>query len=104
MGKTKQINDRYWHDSYYLDMTVEESHLFLYLLTNAHSGIIGIYEIDIRTMAYESKIGENTRAILDKFSQDGKVFYTAGHIIIKNYHKYTAFNAPNANPFLFLAL
>lgn len=89
MAKTRMINTRFWSDGYIAELEPIEKLLFLYFLTNSHTDLCGVYELPIRTMAFETGIGEEKlRNILTRFSLDGKVEYMDGWVIIKNFLKH----------------
>ena len=58
MAKTRMVNTRFWNDSWVRKLNSLDRYLFLYLLTNEHTNICGIYELPIGTMAYEIGIDE----------------------------------------------
>lgn len=96
MAKFKSVLDRIWNDNYVSDLKSEEKFLFVYLLTNHYMSLIGIYEMSIRTIAFETAIEvPRINEILEKFGQDKKIHYTEGHIIIRNFYKHTSYNHDN---------
>lgn len=66
-----------------------EKLLFLYLLTNTLTNIIGIYEISIRRIAFDTGIDKDmVKNILERFEEDDKVKYENGWIAVKNFTKH----------------
>src|SRR3972149_6748766 len=43
--KYRQINTKFWEDGYISDLTLTEKMFFLYLFTNNHVNLCGIYEL-----------------------------------------------------------
>jgi hypothetical protein len=86
--KERLINTRFWSDNWVRKLNALDRYLFIYLLTNEHTNISGIYEIPISTMAFESGIDERDleKTMLPKLKP--KVFYKDGWIILKNFVKY----------------
>lgn len=60
MAKYRMVNTRFWNDNFVADeLHALDRLLFLYLLTNDKTNIIGVYEIPIRTIAYETGIDKD---------------------------------------------
>lgn len=89
MAKQRIINTKFWSDGYILDLDPIERYIFLYLLTNEHTNISGVYEIPVRRMAQETGIdAEMLEKILARFQNDAKVYYRTGWVMIKNFAKH----------------
>ena len=89
MAKQRIINTKFWSDGYILDLDPIERYLFLYLLTNEHTNISGVYEIPLRRMAQETGIdAEMLDKIINRFQKDCKVYYRTGWVMIKNFAKH----------------
>jgi len=74
MAKNRFINTKFWSDGWVVELDPLERYLYLYLLTDEHTNIAGIYELPIRVMAFETGIDkEMIPKMLDRFK--GKVFY-----------------------------
>lgn len=83
------INTRFWIDDYISNLDPIEKLLFLYLLTNPSTDICGIYELPIKNIALDTGMDkEMVLKIIDRFSRDGKVFYSNGWVAIKNFVKH----------------
>lgn len=81
------INTRFWSDGWVVELDPLERYLYLYLLTNEHTNIAGVYELPIRVMAFESGIDkEMLPKMLKRFSE--KIVYTGGWVAIKNFQKH----------------
>lgn len=94
MAKQRFINTRFWSDSFIVALTPIERYLFLYFLTNEHTSICGIYELPVKTIAYET--GVRQKEIERIFSRlIGKIYYVDGWIFIKNFerHQYARGNS-----------
>lgn len=87
MGKQRYINTKFWSDSFIVELNPLDRYLFLYILTNEHTNIAGIYELPIIRMAQESGIDkEMIPKMLRRLS--GKIEYFDGWVIIKNFQKH----------------
>lgn len=87
MSKQRYINTKFWSDSFIVDLNPLDRYLFLYLLTNEHTNIAGIYELPITRMAQETGIDKE---MIPKMLRrmNNKVRHIKGWIIIKNFQKH----------------
>ena len=91
MTKRRMINTKFWADNYIVELDPLERYLFLYFLTNEHTNIAGIYELPMRTMAFETGLDkEMLDKMLPRFK--GKIFYVSGWVYIKNFPKHQIYN------------
>lgn len=87
MAKQRMVNTKFWSDSWIVELDPLERYLYLYLLTNEHTNIAGVYELPMRVMAFETGIDkEMLPKILKRF--EGKIVYEKGWICIKNFQKH----------------
>lgn len=91
MAKQRIINTKFWSDSYIVNLNPLDRYLFLYLLTNEHTNICGIYELPIVTMANESGLEKEMLSKMIKRLR-GKVFYFSGWVYLKNFEKHQSMN------------
>jgi len=91
--KNRQINTHFWEDNYISELNPAEKLLFLYLLTNPLTDVSGVYEIQIRRIAFDTKLEESDiLKIIKKFSENEKIFYIQGYIYVKNFRKHQKTN------------
>jgi hypothetical protein len=92
MPKQRYINTKLWNDNWIRTLNPLDRYLFIYLLTNEHTNISGIYELPVGSMAYESGLDE--RDLLNSMlpNLEPKVIYFDGWVIIKNFIKQQAVN------------
>jgi len=97
MSKERYLNTKFWDDSYIIKRDPIEKLLFIYLLTNPLTNIIGIYEISIDRIAFDTGIEqEMVLKILKRFEKDLKIKYKGGYIALKNFTKHQK-NNPKIN-------
>jgi hypothetical protein len=97
MAKKRYIDTKFWSDNYITELDILERYLFLYLISNEHTGLCGIYEIPLRVMAFESGLDTDMLSkILGRFEVDGKILYRNGWVAIKNFIKNQVSN-PSVN-------
>lgn len=88
MSRSRMINTRFWDDDYTSNLDPIEKLLFLYFLSNTSTNICGVYEIPIKKVAMETGIDkEMVLKVVERFSNDGKVFYFKGWLCMKNFVK-----------------
>ena len=92
MSKRRLVNTKFWSDGFVVNLNPFQRYLFLYLLTNEHTEICGVYELPLTVMERETGIPiEDTnhykglRTILKAL--EDKIFYHDGWIYIKNFTK-----------------
>ena len=97
MSKERYLNTKFWDDNYIIEKDPIEKLLFLYLLTNTLTNIIGIYEISINRIAFDTGIDKDmVIKILERFEIDDKAKYKNGWIALKNFTKHQK-NNPKIN-------
>lgn len=89
MAKERMINTKFWDDSYIVTLDPIEKLLYLYFLTNPLTNICGIYEIQLRRVAFDTGIDKDmVQKIIDRFMVDKKIYYIQGWLAIKNFAKH----------------
>ena len=89
MAKNRYINTKFWSDTYISNLDPVEKLLFLYLITNEHTNISGIYELPIKYMSIETGIEkEMIQKVLSRFTKDKKVLYAEGWVCVANFPKH----------------
>ena len=86
------VNTRFWSDSFVVDhCNMADRLLFLYLLTNERTNIIGIYEMPARVAAFETGIDkDDVIKMLSRLSP--KVEYKDGWVYIRRFVDHQASN------------
>lgn len=93
MAQNRQISTNYWKDNYVVELDPTEKLVFLYLLTNPRTNVAGLYEINLREVAFDTGFDiEVTKRIIAKFEKDGKVQYVGGYLLLKNWVKHQSTN------------
>lgn len=92
---SRLVNERFWVDPYTANLDPIEKLMFLYLLTNPSTNLVGIYELDTRRMAFETGIDKDmVTKILERFERDKKIVCFEGWVIICKWAKYQNHNSP----------
>jgi len=88
MAKQRMINTKIWDDTYFTELKANEKLIFIYLLTNWLTNLSWIYEIQIKRISYDTWIGiQDIKKIIDKFTEDKKIYLYEWYIMIKNFIK-----------------
>jgi hypothetical protein len=91
--KNRYVNTKFWTDNYISNLDPIEKLVFIYLLTNPMTNLLGIYEIPLKRIAFDTGLDkEMIEKIIQRFDQDNKAAYTDGWIILANFTKHQKFN------------
>lgn len=94
MSKLRSVSTAFWSDPFIEGLTPQEKLLFLYLITNEKTNMIGIYETSIKKMAFETGLDiETISNALKSFESLNKLKYINNHIILLKFIKHQNFNA-----------
>jgi hypothetical protein len=76
-----------------MELEPDEKLLFLYFLTNPNTNIAGVYEINFRTVEFETGIAKKqAQKMLDKFCNDEKMWFKDGWLVLRNFVKHQRLN------------
>jgi len=93
--KLRSVNVHFWDDNYVISLRPKEKLLFLYLLTNGLCNLIGVYEITLSRISFDTGLTRReVSSYLDKFEKDNKLLFKSGYVILVNFIKNQSFN-PN---------
>ena len=92
--KLRSVNTRFWDDPFITELNPSEKLLFLYLLTNPMTNIIGIYEVTLKRICFDTGLTKETISKgLERFETLSKAFYSESFIILPNFLKNQKLNA-----------
>lgn len=95
MAKKRYINTILWDDAYVSNLDPIEKLLFVYLITNSCTNISGVYQITLRRIALDTGIDKDMiLKIFERFERDGKIHYSDGWIVVRNFIKHQNINSP----------
>lgn len=93
MAKQRMISTNFWKDSYVVDLDPSEKLLFNYLLTNPYTNVAGIYELNIREIAFDTGIDKSmVEKIIERFAADDKLTYKNNWLMLTNFIKHQSLN------------
>lgn len=96
MDPRRMISTRTWADPWFEELNTESKLLWLYLLTNQQTNLIGIYEISIKRISNETGINlTGCQTVMDGFANRSKIIWNGSHIVICNFLKHQSLANPN---------
>lgn len=89
MASTRHINTKIWIDDYVHLLPITDKLVFVYLLTNGHTSLAGIYELPLHVGASELGIAQEVfMHALMRLNE--KVRYINGWVVLKNFVRHQA--------------
>ncbi|WP_416825185.1 DnaD domain-containing protein [Ectobacillus polymachus] len=98
MAVYRLVRVNFWQDDFVLDLTPEERHFYLYLLTCSKTTQCGIYTLPARVVELETGYnGETVDKLLQRFIDYGKIMYDAEttEVYILNWVRYNSITNVN---------
>lgn len=93
MSKLRSVNTKFWNDEYVEGLDPIEKLLFLYLLTNDATNLLGIYDITLRRIAFDTGIDKDMVVkIFERFEKKNKASYLEGYVMLHNFQKHQKMN------------
>lgn len=87
-SKLRSVNTRFWEDTFVEKLNISEKLLFLYLLTNPQTNLLGIYEISIKRISYDTGLNSDTiKKGFERFGMVRKAYFINDFIILPNFLK-----------------
>jgi hypothetical protein len=69
-----KVSSEMWSDDWFFSLNTNEKIVFLYLITNHKTNMLGVYEITMGLISFQTKVSVGEiKTILDKFTKDGKI-------------------------------
>lgn len=89
----RYLNTRLWRDSWFETLNANEKFVYVYLLTNPSTNMLGIYNLSIRRIAYDCNLNEQTaRRCIKKLEEISRIMYRKGYVIIPDWISQNAMN------------
>lgn len=93
MSKLRSVSTAFWSDPFIEDLTPSEKLLFLYFITNDKTNMLGIYEVSIKKISYDTGLNKDViEKALKEFERLSKVKYIKNHIVLVNFMKHQNYN------------
>jgi hypothetical protein len=95
MELRRSINVKIWEDFWFSELPTEHKILWIYLITNNNTNMLGIYEISEKKMCFDTSLPlERLRKAFKDFETNKKAKYVNGYVILYNWIKNQSYN-PN---------
>ena len=96
MADYRTVKTAMWaQDEWFMDLPIDAKLLWLYLFTNAHASVAGIYKLPIRTICNETGIDqERVEGLLRVFAQKGKAKHSDGTVWVVKMREHQATTSP----------
>ena len=96
MDVKRCINVRMWSDSWFEGLPPDFKLVWVYLLTNEYTNMLGVYELSLKRIAYDTGLEKETLSkAFEGFAKDSKAFYLFDKwVVLPNFLKNQALN-PN---------
>lgn len=93
MSKLRSINTVIWSDPWFEVLEPAAKLLFIYLVTNEKTNMLGVYEISVRKVSFETGItSENIERYLKEFQESSKIKYAENRVLLLNFLKHQNYN------------
>lgn len=93
MAKLRSVSTAFWSDPFIEDLTPNEKLLFLYLVTNEKTNMLGIYESSLKKISFETGLSKSeVFNALKGFEKVSKVKYINNFVVLVNFMKHQNFN------------
>jgi len=93
MSKLRSVSTSFWSDPFIEESDPNEKLLFLYLITNEKTNMLGIYEASVKKISFETGLKEEVvLKSLANFEKLNKVKRMGNWIILVNYMKHQHYN------------
>lgn len=96
MDVKRCINVRMWSDSWFEALPPDFKLVWVYLLTNEYTNMLGVYELSLKRISYDTGIEKETLSkAFEGFAKDSKAFYLFDKwVVLPNFLKNQSLN-PN---------
>ncbi len=93
MAKLRSVSTAFWSDPFIEDLSPKDKLLFLYLVTNEKTNMLGVYEASLRKISFETGLDEKDVINgLKGFERLSKVKYINNYVFLVNFMKHQKFN------------
>jgi len=90
MTNIRYINSKIWQKNWFLEIDSYEKLVYIFLLSNQYSNIIGVYQVSIKLIEVFTKIN-NVEPIFKKLKNINKIDFYENWIFIKDFSDYQPF-------------
>lgn len=93
MDLRRSVNTKIWDDTWFESLDIHEKLLWIYLITNSKTNMLGVYEISLKKISFESGIEiKSVEKAFESFGRVKKAKYVDGFVVLFNWIKNQAYN------------
>lgn len=93
MEVRRSVNTKIWGDEWFENLKPNDKLLWVYLITNSHTNMLGIYEITLKRISFETGlILSEIEKSLKSFERVRKAYFELNFIILPNWIKNQSMN------------
>lgn len=93
MSKSRTVKTHFWNDNFVGQLQPDDKLLFLYLITNPLTNMLGVYEIQLRRISFDTMLPlERVTEGLETLRNHKKAEYIGGYIILPNFVRNQNYN------------
>lgn len=93
MSKLRSVSTAFWSDPFIEELSPSEKLLYLYFITNEKTNMLGIYEVSIKKISFETGIPSTTvQNALEAFERVDKIKRIGNFIVLTKFLKHQNFN------------
>jgi hypothetical protein len=93
MSKLRSVSTQFWSDPWIEDLSANEKLLYLYFITNEKTNMLGVYELSIKKISFETGLNKDViEKALKGFERVGKVKYIQNYVVLLNFTKHQNYN------------
>lgn len=89
--QTRIVHTKVWKDEWFVSLSPQSKILWLYLLTNEHVNIVGVFELSDRVMIFDTGLS-NKELQAAKSEITGKAFFYNGYVRLLNVNRYNSYS------------
>ena len=95
MAEYRTLRMTFWNDPYVEELGPQGRLLYLYLITGPYTNNLGVLEVSVRRMAYETGLAQDeVERLLDEAEKAGKLVRDGSVIWVANFVKHQASTSP----------
>ena len=89
MSKLRSVSTAFWSDPFIEELTPQQKLLFLYLITNEKTNMLGIYEASIKKISFETGLKDSDILMFFKIcEQKSKIKYIGNYVVLMNFARH----------------
>ncbi len=93
-NKLRSVNTKLWEKPWIEELSPKDKLLFIYLLTNSKTNMLGIYEVSVSKMSFETGLTKTEiKKAFEGFQTLEKVYYINNYVLLPNFLQNQSLNS-----------